>query len=414
MKNILIFVFLSIIVCEQRSFVGCEGNFYQSNASLWTIQQEEVYEYSGNPLGEIVQSLYVYQDELYITINGSHSIYVFDITDNGLIQKQLIDTNFSSPREMLIHNNYLYVSNWYSSDIKKIDINSWEIINEISMPGLPEDIVVYDGKLFISITMNHDWTDGDKVVALDPDTDNIIGTYVVGLGPGDMLVHDNDIYISRTYYDENWNAFYGTSKIDRNGQVLVATYGAGTACGGSVLSYQNSVYRVFDGGIAKLDDDLMVIPETRIGNFNAADVYSVDVYKNYIYFGLADFSYPDQVVVVDENGGIVNEYNVGIAPGDFAFWEACIANGDINNDNQLNVGDIVLAVSHIIDNSQAYDCTIDLNSDNIINVVDIVIMVQEILNINSFRGAVNWLDKHIPELHAKKRLRQLKSPLNIN
>ena len=192
MKNILIFVFLSIIVCEQKTFVGCEGNFYQSNGSLWTIQQEEVFEYDGNPLGEIVQSLYVHQDELYIAVNGSHNIYVFDITDNGLIQKQLINTNFSSPREMLIHDNYLYVSNWYSSDIKKIDIDSWEIINEISMPGLPEDMVIYDEKLFVSITMNHDWTDGDKVVALDIDTDNIIETYFVGSG-SNLLVSDDGI-----------------------------------------------------------------------------------------------------------------------------------------------------------------------------------------------------------------------------
>tara|TARA_Y100000590_G_scaffold421726_1_gene525725 strand:+ start:921 stop:2165 length:1245 start_codon:yes stop_codon:yes gene_type:complete len=409
MKNILFFLFFAVIFCDHKTFVGCEGNFYQSNGSLWTIEGQEVWEFDGNPLGEIVQSLYVHENNLYVTVNGSHSIYVFDITDSGLIQRQLIDTNFSSPREMLVYNNYLYVSNWYSADIKKIDINLWEIVNEISMPGLPEDILLHDGKLYASITMNYDWTDGDKVVVINPETDSIIETYTVGTGPGDLLVHDDEIYISRTYYDENWNAFYGTSKIDRNGDVLMANYGAGTACGGSVLSYNDAVYRVFDGGIARIDEDLMIMPETRIGDFNAADVYAVDVYDDYIYFGLTDFSSPDQVVVVDNNGNIVNELNVGVAPGDFAFWEACIANGDINNDNQLNVADIVLAVSHIIGSSMNYDCSIDLNNDNTINVVDIVMMVQEILNIDSFRGAVNWLDKHIPEFKAKDRLKKIHS-----
>ena len=412
MKNILIFTMFCFAVSAEKTFVACEGNFYQSNGSIWTIEENEVFEYSDNPLGEIVQALYVYQNELYVTVNGSHKIYVFDITDNGLIEKHSIDTNYSSPREMLVYDNHLYFSNWYSADIKKIDLNSWEVVNEISMPGLPEDIVLHDGKLFISITMNYDWTDGDKVVALDPSIDSIVATYDVGSGPGDLLVHDDEIFVSRTYYDENWNAFYGTSKIDRFGSVMSASYGAGTACGGSVMSYQNSVYRVFDGGIAKLDENLMIMPETRIGDFNAGDVYTVDVHDDYIYFGLTDFSYPDQVVVVNSNGAIVEEYDVGVAPGDFAYWEACIANGDINNDNQLNVGDIVAAVSYVLVDSLGYNCTIDLNSDGIINVVDIVMMVQEVLNINSFRGAVNWLDKHIPELKAKDRLRKLSLPLN--
>ena len=113
MKNIAIFILMSFVVCEQKTFVACEGNFYQSNGSLWTLDQEEAYQYTGNQLGEIVQSLYINLDELYLTVNGSHNIYVFDITDNGLVQKELIDTNFSSPREMLVYNNYLYFSNLY-------------------------------------------------------------------------------------------------------------------------------------------------------------------------------------------------------------------------------------------------------------------------------------------------------------
>ena len=71
-------------------------------------------------------------------------------------------------------------------------------------------------------------------------------------------MHNNEIYISRTYYDENWNAFYGTSKITSNEQVIIENYGLGTACGGGIYSYQNAVYRIYEGGIAKLDEDLQI------------------------------------------------------------------------------------------------------------------------------------------------------------
>jgi len=407
MRNFVLCISLIFCLYGQKTFVACEGNFYDSNGSLWTLENGEVYEYSENPLGEIVQSLYVHLDELYLTVNGSHKIYVFDITDNGLLQKQLINTEFSSPREMFIHDNYLYVSNWYSADIKKIDLNTWEIVAEIAMPGLPEDMVMLDGYLYTSITMDFDWTDGSKVVKIDPQNNFIAETYEVGDGPGDLLVHNDEIYISRTYYDENWNAYHGTSKITREGNVVLVNYGGGGACGGSVMSFQGSVYRAFDGGIARLDEDLSILPETRIGNFDINDVYSVEVNNDYIYFGLTDFTSPDQVVVLNASGDVISEHSVGIAPGDFAFWEKCIADGDITGDTQINVSDIVLAVSSIMVDGDFYNCKIDLNSDGKINVVDVVMMVQKIMNIDSFKGAVNWLDHHFPALKAKDRLNKM-------
>tara|TARA_Y100000590_G_C15731579_1_gene1017226 strand:+ start:1041 stop:2282 length:1242 start_codon:yes stop_codon:yes gene_type:complete len=406
------FVFILCIIGSifaQKTFVGCEGNFYQSNGSLWTLEDGEAYEYPGSPLGEIVQSLYIHDDRLFVTVNGGHAIYVFNIEDSGLTQVQLIDTNMSSPREMIVHDNYLYVSNWYSADIKKYDLSTWEIVEEIPMPGLPEDMVLLDDYLYASITMNFDWTDGSKVVKLNPYSSEIVETFEVGDGPGDLLVHNKEIFISRTYYDQNWNAYHGTSKIDESGDVILVNYGSGGACGGAVMSYQNSVYRVYDGGIAKLDDDLLIMPETRIGNFNLNDVYSVDVHNDKVYFGLTDFSSPDQVVVLNSDGDVLEEYMVGVAPGDFAFWERCVADGDLTGDNQINVSDIVLSVSNIVNDMTYYDCRVDLNNDNVVNVVDIVMLVQDIMNIESFSGAVNWLNHHFPEFKPKDRLKKLQS-----
>ncbi len=72
----------------------------------------------------------------------------------------------------------------------------------------------------------------------------------------------------------------------------------------------------------------------------------------------------------------------------------------------MNVYDIVLIVSYVV-NSNPYDCVADMNADSEINVIDIVLLVQEILNIDNFRGAVNWLKHHFPELRAETRLKAL-------
>ena len=376
--RILIFLLLSFSFASQQVFVACEGNFYQSNGSVWTISENNAYEYEGNPLGAVVQSLYIDENKLYVVVNGSGNIQVFDIDDNGLTPAEYIDTEFSGPREIIVIDNYLYFTNWYTADLKKINLDTMEIEAEIDMPGLPEEIIMHNGLLYISITMDFDWTDGDKVVAVDPEEDAIVNTYVVGEGPGDMVVHNDEIYIARTFYDNSWNAFYGTSKITESEEIIITNYGVGLACGGSVHSFQGSVYRVFDGGIAKLDENLQILPETRIGSYNPLEIYSVEVINEHIYFGLSDFVFPDQVAVVNSGNEEVALYDVGIAPGDFAIWNFCEPTGDLNFDNILNVVDVVLIIEHIL-NDFNYNCAADASNDSEINVLDVVEMVQQIL-----------------------------------
>ena len=53
-----------------------------------------------------------------------------------------------------------------------------------------------------------------------------------------MEVNENEVYVARTFYDENWNSFYGSSKIGGS-DITINNYGVGVACGGSVMKYNN-------------------------------------------------------------------------------------------------------------------------------------------------------------------------------
>ena len=404
--KIIYLLFFVFLYSSEQVFVACEGNYYQSNGSLWTISNDEVYGYEGNPLGQVVQSVLVHEDKLYVVVNVPGSIQVFDINDNGLTMVDYVDTQYSGPREMLVVGDYLYFTNWYTADVKKLNLLTLEIESEIPMPGLPEDIVLYNDKIYVSIMMNSDWSDGSLLASIDMQSDSIVDTYEVGSGPGDILVFEDELYVSRTFYDENWNAFYGTSKVNNQGEIVINNYGAGMACGGSVHAINGSVYRSFNGGIAKLDQNLNILEETRIGNFNHSDVYSVETIGDKIYFGLSDFSAPDEVVVLSNDGQELNRFNVGAIPGDFAVWNSCLNNGDVNSDNVLNITDIVTVVYYVLDEAE-YACSADINSDGNMNILDVVEMVQEILGIESFRGAVNWLHHHFPELKVNERIKKL-------
>ena len=56
-----------------------------------------------------------------------------------------------------------------------------------------------------------------------------------------------------------------------------------------------------------------------------------------------------------------------------------ILNGDLNNDNTLNVLDVVLMVNVILDDN-SYLPEADLNLDGAINVLDVINLINLILN----------------------------------
>ena len=61
-NNLYLLILLAFTWSTEYIFVACEGNFYEGNGSLWTITEDDIYEYQENPLGDIVQSLYVFEN----------------------------------------------------------------------------------------------------------------------------------------------------------------------------------------------------------------------------------------------------------------------------------------------------------------------------------------------------------------
>ena len=333
--NVLILTFIVVfnfLQSSEKLFVACEGAYYDGQGSLSIINEDGEVDQIQN-LGNTVQSITVYDNHLFIIANGSSLIHVFDINDEGnLSLNNTINLNSSGPRYMLIHeeSNSAYITNWYTQDIKIMNLETFEITNSIPVNGLPEDII-FDGEyIWVSITANADWTDGSTVIKLNP-ADNIIAEYEVGYGPGDLLFHNNSIYVSRTYYDADWNAFYGTSRIDENENITIAEYGVGMPCGGSLTTHNNDVYRSYNGGIAPLDDELEILSDQQLGDLGFLNVYDVKSINNKIYFAVTDYNTLNQVVILDEGGSEIGTYDVGIIPTDFAVWD----NSVLNNDNDF-------------------------------------------------------------------------------
>ena len=303
-------------------FIACEGNYGSSNGSITMINEKgDIKEIT--EIGDVVNSLSVYKNKLIVLINNSHKIMIYDIYEDGLRMPGIeIDTESSGPREMVVVDDKIYFTNWNSSDVKIFDLQNYIIEDTIQLSGYPESIVYSDGDLWVGIQMNDDYSDSNKLHKIDPINKTIKETYEVGFGPTDIEVRGKSVYLANTYYDASYNAFYGSSELDiTTDQVSINSYGPGIVCGGDVLTLNEEIYRSFSGGIAQIDENLEILSETKIGDFPPAQLYSTESNDDKIYFGLTNFTDINIVKVYDTNNNEIASYDVGIIPGDFAFWK---------------------------------------------------------------------------------------------
>ncbi|NOZ07252.1 MAG: hypothetical protein GXO91_00055 [FCB group bacterium] len=388
MKKILLIPLLLALVCAQsRVFVLCEGNYAAGNASLWQLDNEALTPYPGNPLGDTGQSMVTDDDRLYVILNGSSELKVFQIDgDTGSLSLvTTVNTNYSGPRNMVILNGTGYLTQWYSGTIGVLDLETLEFTTQIPVAGLPEDIVTDGTFLYTSITMNPDWSAANLVQVIDPQSQSVIDSWEVGSGPGDLLLRGDDLYVARTYFDADWNAFAGTSKINlSSGEITIRDYGSTTAFGADLAVIGDTVYRTYSGGVVPIDDDLNIIGDGQIGNFEG--IYSMAANGGLIYLGITDdYLAPDQIFVMDTAGNILGQYDTGAIPGSFAFWPqtpVCELSGDVNYDGQLDILDMVVVIDYILFNSDYSDdqfCRSDFNQDGSVDVSDIIGWISVIL-----------------------------------
>jgi len=299
-------------------FIANEGTYGASNGSISMIDDNgDIYE--TDYIGDVVQSLEVYGDKLIVLVNNSHMIKIYDITSEGLAMPGIeVYTNGSSPRDLVVMDDKVYFTNWNSQDVKVFNLFSYNIEASIPIDGLPEDINFDGQNLWVTIPHNDSYlSPGSTVAKIDIESNSVVEVIEVGYGPQEIIFDNGEIYISRTFYDDTWNAFHGTTKIGQ--EVLINNYGSGVVCGGSILSYNDKIYRSFDNGITSLNEDLDINESDKIGNFNYS-VYHAEVINNNVWLSITDFASLNQVKVLNSNGSEIASYDVGINPGDFSVW----------------------------------------------------------------------------------------------
>ena len=321
----LILLLLTSAFSQSMTFFLCEGNFQSSNASLWYLNQNhQLNEAPQNPIGDTAQSMTVHENKLYVILNGSGVIHIYEISETEIEFDHTMNLEFSSPRYLLVMNNIGYLTEWGSNQITVIDLLSESVITTIPAGGMPEHIISDGEFIYAGLNMNADWTAADIVLKIDPSINEIIDEFTVGSNPESMVIIDEILYTSSTTYDEYWTPQYLMASVDLNNpdenfQIYIDN--SGLSFGPDIVSVNGQLYRGTSAGAVEIDPEtLMVIEGSEIGNFD--NVYSMDYHNGNFYFGITDFSAPDEIVIVDINTHESETFNVGAIPGSFAFWSS--------------------------------------------------------------------------------------------
>jgi hypothetical protein len=307
-------------------FVAGEGSFSAPNTGTISVIDEHGTVQILDGVGNTVHAVEVYDDKLLVSINGDQKILIYDISTLGLEYNSEILMDGQSPRDIQVIDNKAYIATWnpdwyvyptIAGLIKVLDLVTFEVEESIEVGIMPEGMIYSEGYLWVA-------NSGESSVSkVDITSNSVISTYEVGSGPQFLSELNGDLYIARTFYDAEWNPAYGTSKISA-GQVeqVNHVFAAGGACGGSVLTFNNKVYRSFDGGIAQIGDNLEIDGLNRIGDFNQSNVYHVEIIDGNILFAITDYGDLNQIHVLDQNGNEIMQYEVGLTPGDFTSWHS--------------------------------------------------------------------------------------------
>jgi len=306
-------------------FTLCEGNFGSANSSLWSsslnggsIHTSIHWDENSNPLGDVGQSLNIYQEKLFVVMNNSHTIEIMNLS-GGAYYDRTINLPNSSPRYITFNDNKGYISSWNQNAILVLNLDEMEIIDTVAMNGMPEFMVKFEDHLFISIPNNSDWSTNNKVVKMRLSDHEVVETFSVEPGPAMMTLKDSILYIASTSYDDSWNQYSGTSSINLlSGEVLRYNAGQTSSYGSDIFVFQDEIYQIFDDGVTPLNSDLTPNVTRKIGDYSS--IYSASANEDYLMLGISDYVAPDTVFVMDQEGLILEELIVSAIPGSYKVY----------------------------------------------------------------------------------------------
>jgi hypothetical protein len=307
-------------------FVVNEGNFRSGNGSLsfYNLENGTIYNdlfkaKNARLLGDIPECLVVDGSIGYIVVNNSGTIEKIDMNSMQSLGT-IIDIN--SPRQMVIYNGKGYVSSLNSTKITVIDLGTFSVEKQIEIGCTSEALTIAGNTLFAA-----NWSGGSKVVALNLTTNTVIKSITTGMEPESMVIDKNGkLWVLCT---GGWNneekprfSIINTTTLEVESSLLFRTVYDNPSCL-TISSGLDTLYYI-DEGIRRMPVTATQIATTVLAEAGTSLFYKV---KPVPFKGMfcvtdaVDYSQTGRLLIYDKNGTLTDTEYAGIIPGFMYFTD---------------------------------------------------------------------------------------------
>lgn len=315
-------------------FIVNEGNFQYGNASLSyydpatnEVLNEVFFRANGMKLGDVAQSMTVFNGKGWIVVNNSHVIFAIDLItfrETGRIE------NLTSPRYIhFLSDERAYVTQLWDNRIFIVNPRKNEITGYIHVPGMTmesgstEQMVQYGKYVFCNC-----WSYQNSIIKIDTETDEVVDRLTLGIQPTSLVIDK---------YDKLWTITDGGYEGSPYGYEAPSLYRIDAATftvenqwkfkfGDAPSEVQlngerNKLFWINDD-IWSMDVNADALPSVPFLEYGGTRYYglTIDPTNGEVYVADAiDYQQQGMIYRFSPEGKLIDKFFVGITPGAFCW-----------------------------------------------------------------------------------------------
>lgn len=316
-----------VLICNEGPFLTGSGTITMYNRISKTTEQNLFEKVNNYQLGNIVQSVAVYDGEVFIVVNNANRIVV---ADDSTFKAKAVIQNIVLPRYFLpVDENKAYVSCW-DDNVAVVDLNTYEVINSIPVGTGPDKMLKHNNKVFI---LNIGGFGNDSTISvINSDLDKLDTTIYVSPRPSGIVE------------DINMNIWIMCSGVGFNGFPLPGDSPGKLIC---VDPENYAIIKEYDFNSSEEHPEKLVINNTNdiLYYLYKGGIYKFSIFSDKLeqspfieslglFYGLGYDKKEDMIYASDPldyvqkgwvfrfestNGTVIDSIASGVIPGEFYF-----------------------------------------------------------------------------------------------
>ncbi len=307
-------------------FIVNEGNFGSGNGSIsfyhpetMDVSQDIFQAVNGRPTGDVVQSMAIGGDRIYVVANGSNTV---EAVERGTFNSTATLTDgLANPRFAATHNDKVYVSNWGSFDenfqLDQSFVQVWEAgasapSATINTDNGTENLMVVGDRLFASNSFTN------TVSVIDLNTEEVISTLELYQGPGAMVLDaagNLNVICTGNFQGQDGRII----TINPNSLQITGTIELGLNPSNRLTVAEGTLFTIAGANVVKISPS--GAPEL-VSIEGVTGLYGIDydAARGEFYLGdAAGFQGNGKVIITDQNFEEKESFSTGVGPNGFVF-----------------------------------------------------------------------------------------------